>query len=161
MANVPFDIMTCIEGERQGLTKRQILRGLLQLTADHGYLPTDDLESVLDAVLRRETLGSTGIGQGVAIPHARHPAVRQPLLVCASFRPAVDFDCIDAEPADILILLLMPRDPSKIDERRTTAYGHELMRKLGDGQFRDRLRRASSPDELKRILVTLADLPAN
>jgi nitrogen PTS system EIIA component len=161
MTDVPFDIMTAFEGERQSLTKREILRALLQLPVDRGHLSVDDIESVLEEVLRRETLGSTGIGQGVAIPHARHPAVLQPLLVCVLCRPAVDFDCIDAEPADILVLLLMPHDPSKIDERRTTAYGHELMRKLGDEPFRGSLRRASSEDELKRILVTLPSFPAN
>ena len=65
---------------------------------------------VLDAVIEREKLGSTGVGHGVAIPHARTDLVDQVCGVFARLKQPVDFDAVDGRPADLIFLLLAPED---------------------------------------------------
>src|SRR5579862_8714747 len=90
--------------------KADLVARLATLLADAGHVPHADVPAITAAVLRRERLGSTGIGRGVAVPHARHAAVARPLGVLAVCRPPVWFDAIDAEPVDILALVLTPPD---------------------------------------------------
>jgi nitrogen PTS system EIIA component len=59
-------------------------------------------------ILKREALGSTGLGSGVAIPHARIPGLSKPCGVLARFKRALDFAAIDGEPVDVVFLLLLP-----------------------------------------------------
>lgn len=61
-----------------------------------------------EALMLREGLGSTGMGSGIAIPHARLPSVARPRGLFARLRPAVDFDAIDGERVDLVFLLLLP-----------------------------------------------------
>ena len=67
-------------------------------------------------ILKREDLGSTGMGGGVAIPHARLADLKKPFGVLARLRSPIDFDAIDRQPVDIVFLLLLP----------TTAAGEQL-----------------------------------
>jgi nitrogen PTS system EIIA component len=60
------------------------------------------------AILKREELGSTGLGSGVAIPHARIPGLSRPCGVLARLKRALDFAAIDGEPVDLVFLLLLP-----------------------------------------------------
>jgi PTS system nitrogen regulatory IIA component len=62
-------------------------------------------------LLKREELGSTGMGNGLAIPHARLPMVKRPHGVMARLKPPVDFDAIDGQPVDLVFLLLLPAPP--------------------------------------------------
>jgi nitrogen PTS system EIIA component len=59
-------------------------------------------------ILKREELGSTGLGSGVAIPHARIPGLSRPCGVLARLKRALDFAAIDGEPVDLVFLLLLP-----------------------------------------------------
>jgi nitrogen PTS system EIIA component len=65
-------------------------------------------ERVLAELLKREELGSTGMGGGVAIPHARFEQVRKPFGILVRLRKPLDFDAVDGEPVDIVFLLLLP-----------------------------------------------------
>jgi PTS system nitrogen regulatory IIA component len=67
-------------------------------------------------ILKREDLGSTGVGGGVAIPHARLVDLKKPFGVLARLKSPIDFDAIDRQPVDIVFLLLLP----------TTAAGEQL-----------------------------------
>lgn len=66
------------------------------------------LEEVSSELLKREDLGSTGMGGGVAIPHARLPTVAKPFGMLARLKKPVDFAAIDNQPVDIVFLLLLP-----------------------------------------------------
>lgn len=85
--------------------KQQLLRDLAQKAAAGLGLPADDVASEL---LKREELGSTGIGGGVAIPHTRLNAVKQPFAVLAKLKQPIDFDAIDGQAVDVVVLLLLP-----------------------------------------------------
>jgi nitrogen PTS system EIIA component len=85
--------------------KAQLLRELARRAATALGLPADQ---VSDALLKREALGSTGTGGGIAIPHARLAGVAKPFGMLVSLAKAIDFDAIDGRPVDIVCLLLLP-----------------------------------------------------
>jgi PTS system nitrogen regulatory IIA component len=89
----------------RGSNKRQLLQNLAARAAATLGRPVDQVAPFL---LKREELGSTGIGKGVAIPHARLPDLQRPYGVFARLRPAIDFDAIDGQPVDIVLVLLLP-----------------------------------------------------
>ena len=64
--------------------------------------------TILSALLKREELGSTGMGDGVAVPHARLPGVSKSFGILARLNKAIDFNAIDGEPVDVVCLLLLP-----------------------------------------------------
>ncbi|WP_336489472.1 PTS sugar transporter subunit IIA [Methylobacterium nigriterrae] len=85
--------------------KKTLLKELANLSSlALGLYPGD----VLGALARREDLGSTGVGDGVALPHARLEAVRQPFGLLARLREPIDFEAVDERPVDLVFLLLLP-----------------------------------------------------
>ena len=72
--------------------------------------PEIDPKDVSDALVAREKLGSTGIGQGVAIPHCRFPDSKHPTLGLFKLSEPVDFDAIDHQPVDIIVALMVPEE---------------------------------------------------
>ncbi|MEK6237502.1 MAG: PTS sugar transporter subunit IIA, partial [Planctomycetales bacterium] len=73
-----FSDFICPEAVRANLdavTKEEVIREMAQALLDAGQINSDDFESIVQAILNREELGSTGIGHGVAVPHTKHPSV--------------------------------------------------------------------------------------
>jgi nitrogen PTS system EIIA component len=102
------DEMLAPEGVLIGLrvaSKRALLEDLARRASDAIGL---DVGEILPALLRREDLGSTGVGDGVALPHARLDVVRQPFGLLAQLRDPVDFEAVDDRPVDLVFLLLLP-----------------------------------------------------
>ena len=93
-----------------GKTKNEVLRELVQLLLDAGRI--GELESVYDALLAREAMGSTGLEQGIAVPHAKTRAVRRLTAAIGIAPQGVDFQSADGQPSKILFLLLAPPDQS-------------------------------------------------
>lgn len=132
-------------------TKESIIVELLQRLAADGHLAAANVPSVYEAVMRRERIASTGIGSGVAIPHARCVAASGPLGILAVCRSPVHFGSVDGEPADIFALLLAP--PSRPGDP-TPRPSDVLMRRLGDAAFRAKLRAAKSEGDIFELLLT-------
>lgn len=93
------------------MDKTGLLRTLAACAAAALKLDPDHLAEELH---KREELGSTGMGSGVAIPHARIAEVTHPLGVLALLRKPVDFDAIDDEPVDVVFLLIMPTNQAAL-----------------------------------------------
>src|SRR5258707_15870937 len=91
--------------------KRQLLQEFAVRAADGLGLRVDQVAPYL---LKREELGSTGIGRGVAIPHARLPDLQRPHGLLAKLKQPIEFDAIDGQAVDIVFVLLLPRS----EERR-------------------------------------------
>jgi PTS system nitrogen regulatory IIA component len=91
-------------------SKSRLLQLLSASAADALKLPE---QTILHALLAREKLGSTGVGAGVAIPHARIAGVAKPFGLFARLSKAIDFDAIDEVPVDLVFLLLMPDSAGK------------------------------------------------
>jgi PTS system nitrogen regulatory IIA component len=103
-----------------------------------------DAEKITADILKREELGSTGMGDGVAIPHARIPDVKRPFGLFARLKSAIEFDAIDRQPVDLVFLLLLP----------TASAGEQLnalamvARSLRDADTVRNARRATNPSGL-------------
>jgi PTS system nitrogen regulatory IIA component len=97
----PADVMCDVRASN----KRLLLEEFAARAAASSGLAADPVTSQL---LKREELGSTGIGRGVAIPHARLPGLQRPFGLLVKLRQGIEFDAIDGEKVDIVFVLLLP-----------------------------------------------------
>ena len=120
-------------------TKREVVAELVDLLESaHGI---DSHGEILDRVLRRETMMSTGIGNGVAIPHGKAKAVDRIVAACAVSRNGVDFEAVDGEPAHIFVLLVSPENVGASHVKVLA----NISRLLKEESVRKSLREANSP----------------
>lgn len=136
----------------QLFSKLQIVEQMLLQLAIHGCVPVAELPSLTAAVMRREGLGTTGIGRGVACPHTRHAAVQRSSVAAFLFKPPVQFDSIDAEPADIFLLYLSP--PPKPYERMGNNPYAEFQRQFTRDDFLAHFQRCQSGQEIHQLLCS-------
>ena len=106
-------------------------------------------------LLDREKLGSTGIGEGIAIPHTRVAGVVHPFGMLARLSKAIDFEAVDDIPVDIVFLLLMPGESRK-DHLNALAC---VARQLRSHEVLKKIRSATSADELYAAVILQADSP--
>jgi PTS system nitrogen regulatory IIA component len=111
---------------------------------------------ILHALLAREKLGSTGIGEGIAIPHTRIAGVAAPFGMLARMNKPIDFDSIDDVPVDIVFLLLMPAESTK-DHLNALA---QVARQLRSQEVLKKIRGAASADELYEAIIFQPEPPA-
>jgi mannitol/fructose-specific phosphotransferase system IIA component (Ntr-type) len=103
-----FVVREAILTDLQATTKEEAIREIVRSLHHAGALAEADLESITRMVLAREELGTTGAGQGVAIPETRHPAIKRVIGTIALSRRGVEWDAMDGEPVDVLFLLISP-----------------------------------------------------
>ncbi len=111
-------------------SKKQVIQELSERAAGLVGLPARD---IFDHLLQRERLGSTGIGQGVAIPHAKLPTLDRLFGMFARLDKPIDFDAIDDEQVDLVFLLLAP-EAAGADHLKALARIARLMREPGTAQ---------------------------
>ncbi len=126
--------------------KADAIDRLLGLVADAGRVA--DREQAMADVLAREAEATTGVGMGIAIPHAKTDAVDEPVVAFIRSRDGVDFDAMDGSTADLLFLLLFPADSSKGYLKTLST----LSRALVHEETRDALHAAGSPGEVIDVL---------
>lgn len=132
-------------------------RALQAMSAQAGAALGIPEKLILQALLERENLGSTGIGEGIAIPHTRVPGVAAPFGMLARMSKAVDFDAIDDVPVDVIFLLLMPAEHRK-DHLNVLA---QVARQLRSPEVLRQIRGARSAGDLyAAITLDLAPPPA-
>jgi PTS system nitrogen regulatory IIA component len=134
-------------------SRRQALQSLTEALAKATGI---DARSAFDAVLIRERLSGTGMGEGVAIPHASVPGVIRPVGAFARLEPAQDFDALDGRPADLVFLLLSPPDKGA-DHLKAFARISRFMRRA---DMREKLRAARGADELAALFTGPARVDA-
>jgi nitrogen PTS system EIIA component len=127
-------------------SKRQVLKELSQQAATVLGL---DPQHLLDALMERERLGTTGIGHGIAIPHARLPEIERLVGLFARLGEPVDFESLDDQPSDLIFLLLAP-DSADADSLKALA---RISRVLRDPALRQRLRQERDRDAVYRMLT--------
>jgi PTS system nitrogen regulatory IIA component len=124
-------------------------RALLQQLAVHGATVTGmAADRILEALVERERLGTTGLGGGVAIPHARLPGLKSVVGVFARLPTPVDFDAIDRQPVDLVLMLLAPSDAGA-DHLKALAKASRLFRNAAVVR---KLRGAESADGIYALL---------
>ena len=92
--------------------KRGVLEELADVISRHE--PSINKGSLVKVLVERERLGSTGIGDGVAIPHGKMNGVRHPIISFGRSKPGLDFDAMDGQPTHLFFLLIAPEDSSGI-----------------------------------------------
>lgn len=126
-------------------SKKQLFQELAAAAAEATGLPA---QAVLDAVIEREKLGSTGVGSGVAIPHARLAGLDRVVGLFARLDQPIDFDAVDEKPADLIFLLLAPEEA---EAERLKALAR-VSRTLRRPELREQLRAAPNRDSLRALL---------
>ncbi|NLC22301.1 MAG: PTS transporter subunit EIIA [Halomonadaceae bacterium] len=111
--------------------------------------PDLDTQEVFERLMGRERLGSTGIGNGVAIPHARSPLCHTPIAAFLKLAKPIDFDAIDGEPVDLVFVLLVPEEA---DETHLALLS-QVASVLNDAEALTRLRQCSNQHELHASLI--------
>jgi PTS system nitrogen regulatory IIA component len=142
------DLLTSrsVAPELKAATKREVLVELVELLeSGHGL---DSHGEILDQVLRRESMMSTGIGNGVAIPHGKARAVDRVMAACAVSAKGVAFDAVDGEPAHIFILLVSPENVGAAHVKVLA----NISRLLKEESVRKQLREAHNPAALLSAL---------
>lgn len=129
-------------------TKEDIIKELVGNLRGVGYFAGDGLKDVVSAVQRRETLGSTGIGGGVAIPHAKHEIVDRLVGTLAISKSGVDYESTDTAPVHVFIMLISPKERTS-EHLRALEYVSRCMR--GEDVV-DSLRRAESVQAIWDLL---------
>jgi len=143
-----FVITDAVIPDLQANTKEGAIRAMVTSLRENGAIPADDEEGIVAAILKREELGSTGIGNGVAVPHTKHPSVTQLVATVAVSRSGVDFASLDGEEVFILFLLVSPPDRPG-DHLRGL---ENISRHLRDQTFCRFLKQAKTRDEVIELL---------
>lgn len=99
-----------IRTELEAVEKEAVIREMAGALMQAGSISDDQFDSVVEAILKREELGSTGIGRGVAVPHTKHPSVDRLCGAVAVSQAGVEFDSLDGEKVHLLFLLVSPPD---------------------------------------------------
>ncbi|MFQ5581981.1 MAG: PTS sugar transporter subunit IIA [Mariprofundaceae bacterium] len=128
----------CVLLDSSASSKRALITELVQ------SLPSMDADQVLEVIMAREKLGSTGIGHGVAIPHGRMPDLAAPVIALARHQEGIDFDAIDGQPVTIVVLLLVPAD----DDRNHLELLAHLARILQQEHMRQAIMQADSAEAI-------------
>jgi len=128
-------------------SKKQLLGSL---AAQAGKLLGMDERRILEAILERERLGSTGLGGGVAIPHAKLAGLTSVMGVFMQLETPLDFDSLDGKPVDLVFLLLAPEEAGA-EHLKALARVSRLFR---DQATLAKLRGSSSSDALYALLAS-------
>jgi fructose-specific phosphotransferase system IIA component len=137
-----------IRAHVQADSKEGVIREMVQALVDAGKIASGDQESIVKAIMKREDLGSTGIGRGVAVPHTKHPSVSRLVGTVAVSPVGIDFESLDGDPVQLFFLLVSPPDRPG-DHLRAL---ENISRQLRDESFCKLLKAAKGPVEIQHLL---------
>jgi mannitol/fructose-specific phosphotransferase system IIA component (Ntr-type) len=143
-----FVATDAIRSRIEARTKEGVIREMVQALVDAGRIAAADQEGIVKAVMKREDLGSTGIGRGVAVPHTKHPSVGRLVGTVAVSPTGVDFESLDGDPVQLFFLLVSPPDRPG-DHLRAL---ENISRQLRDESFCRLLKAAKGPVEIQHLL---------
>lgn len=135
-------------------SKKQALQ---ELAARASNLTAVDQRLIFDTLLDRERLGSTGVGQGIALPHGRFEQVKEIFGLFARLSKPVDFESVDGKPVDLIFVLLVP-EAAGANHLKALA---RISRLLRTKTLCAKLRGARDPDAVYSLLCETADAPAD
>jgi PTS system nitrogen regulatory IIA component len=131
--------------ELRSRTKQDVLRELAERV--ERTMPSMKAEILTSVLLDRETLGSTGIGEGIAIPHGKAPQINRLVAAFGRSIQGVPFDSMDDKPVHLVFLIVAPPDLAGMHLKALA----RISRLLKDAAFRQRLMGAAGAEELEKI----------
>ena len=143
-----FVIRDAIVPELTATTKETVIKEMVDALRNAGNFKSGETEDIVRAIQKRELLGSTGIGRGVAIPHTKHSSVDRLLGTVALSKAGVGFDSLDGEPVHVFVMLISPQDRPG-DHLRAL---ENVSRTLRDDGFVHSLRRAMTREAIWALL---------
>jgi len=149
MKIMDFLAKKAIIAELKSAKKEDVVKELVDSLIASGEIERNNRNKIIEALMERESLGSTAIGQGIAIPHAKTDCVSKLVGAFGLTRKGIDFDSLDGEPVYIFFLLIAPQDSAGPHLKALA----RISRLFKDKYFRDNLR--SCADE-KDIIKTIS-----
>jgi len=136
-----------IDIDLKATDKKRVIEELVNLLVKEKQVK--DLEKAVASILEREKIGTTGIGQGVAIPHGRVDEVERLVGAFGISKRGIDFDALDGEPVHLIFLLLSPPESGGQHLRALS----KISRLFKDKFFKQMLLEAKTVDEVFKILI--------
>jgi len=146
-----FADIICFEAVKAGLTaedKPSVVAELVACLVEAGAVQSPDHDGIVNAIMKREELGSTGIGKGVAVPHTKHPCVTRLFATVGVSFGGVDFDSLDGEKVHLFFLLVSPPD-QRAEHLKALEY---ISKHLHNETFRTFLKQARTAGEIRQAL---------
>jgi len=132
----------------EGVSKKRLLKTVSEnIEKNVGYL---DANKVFDALLAREQLGSTGLGNGIAIPHCKVPECKGILGCILTLEEPIDFDSIDSKPVDLIFVLIVPDEQSDAHVKALS----QVAQLFNDDNFCIILRNTHDNEDLYNVAIT-------
>ena len=126
----------------QATEKKAVIEEMIQSLVEHGYVT--DFETFKEGILAREAVTSTGLGDGIAMPHSKNAAVKEATVLFAKSNKGVDYESLDGQPTDLFFMIAAPEGANDTHLAALAELSQYLMK---DG-FADKLRQVTSPDQV-------------
>ena len=126
----------------QATEKTAVIEEMIKSLVDHGYVT--DFEAFKEGILAREALTSTGLGDGIAMPHSKNSAVKEATVLFAKSNKGVNYESLDGQPTDLFFMIAAPEGANDTHLAALAELSQYLMK---DG-FADKLRQVTSPDQV-------------
>lgn len=139
--------------ELKAQTKQEVIEELVQSLLDSGQIQADQRDDIVTSIMKREELGSTGIGRGVAVPHTKHPSVENLVGTVGVSETGVDFDSLDGERVQLFFLLISP--PERPGDHLRAL--ENISRQLRDETFCRFLKQSRSSGDIQQLLQEADD----
>lgn len=137
-----------IKSDLSAEDKEGVIREIIQALVDAEKIAEEDVESIFKAVMKREELGSTGIGRGIAVPHTKHPSVSNLVGAVAVSEEGIGFNSLDGENVQVFFMLISPPDQPG-DHLRAL---ENISRQLRDETFCMFLKQCRTNEDIWQIL---------
>jgi len=137
-----------IQSEMASEEKEGAIRELVGNLVSAGQINADDADGIVSAIMKREELGSTGIGRGIAVPHTKHPCVDKLVGTVGVSQTGVEFQSLDGEPVQLFFLLVSPPDRPG-DHLRAL---ENISRQLRDDMFCKFLKQSKTKQDIQTLL---------
>lgn len=143
-----FICVKAIRPELASIDKDSVITELVESLVESGEIKTADKDDIIAAVMKREELGSTGIGRGVAVPHTKHPSVEKLVGTVGVSVDGVDFNSLDGEKVQLFFLLISP--PERPGDHLRAL--ENISRQLRDDTFCRFLKQSKTVEDINQLL---------
>ena len=143
-----FMNVKAIKAELTADDKEGVIAELVDALVGADAIQEQERDNIVKAIMKREELGSTGIGRGIAVPHTKHPSVEQLVGTVGVSVEGVDFNSLDGEKVQLLFLLVSPPDRPG-DHLRAL---ENISRRLRDDTFCRFLKQSKNADDIQQLL---------